>query len=77
MKKAACLILFVSLTGLAPLLSQETAAAPPPEAKDMLTVPTGFTYNPEGRRGPFRGAPGRLSRKPRPRLAAPLVHGPG
>jgi len=54
MKKAACLILFVSLTGLAPLLSQETTAAPPPEVKDMLTVPTGFTYNPEGRRDPFR-----------------------
>lgn len=54
MKKAACLILLLSLTGLAPLLSQETAAAPPPQAKDMLTVPTGFTYNPEGRRDPFR-----------------------
>jgi Tfp pilus assembly protein PilP len=54
MKKAACLILFLSLTGLVPLLAQETTAAPSPQVKDMLTVPTGFTYSPEGRRDPFR-----------------------
>ena len=54
MKKAACLILFLSLTGSIPLPAQETTAAPSPQVKDMLTVPTGFTYNPEGRRDPFR-----------------------
>jgi Tfp pilus assembly protein PilP len=54
MKKAACLILFLSLTGLAPLLAQETTAATPPETKEMVSVQTGFTYNHEGRRDPFR-----------------------
>ncbi|MBE3129737.1 MAG: hypothetical protein IMZ54_03330 [Acidobacteria bacterium] len=44
MKKSAFILLLVGLTGLIPLLAQETTAAPPP----------GFTYNPEGRRDPFK-----------------------
>jgi Tfp pilus assembly protein PilP len=54
MKKAAFVILVLCLAGLAPLLAQETAAAPPPEAKQTIAPPSGFTYNPEGRRDPFR-----------------------
>jgi len=54
MKKIALVILIVSLTGLAPLLAQETTAAPPPEAAQTVAPPTGFTYNPEGRRDPFK-----------------------
>lgn len=53
MRKAAFLLCIV-LAGLAPLLAQETAPPPPPEATPALTVQTGFTYNPEGRRDPFR-----------------------
>ena len=63
MKKAAFIILLIiGLTGLAPLLAQETAAAPPPESKQTVAPPSGFTYNPEGRRDPFKnlltGKPG-------------------
>ena len=55
MKKAAFIFLCLTLMGLAPLLAQETAAAPPPtETAPALTVQTGFTYNPEGRRDPFK-----------------------
>ena len=55
MKKSAFIILLlVGLTGLVPLLAQETAAAPPPEAAQTVAPPTGFTYNPEGRRDPFK-----------------------
>lgn len=56
MKKTAFLVLFLilGLTGLAPLLAQETAAAPPPEPKPTIAPPSGFTYSPEGRRDPFR-----------------------
>jgi Tfp pilus assembly protein PilP len=54
MKKAAFVILILSLTGLVPLLAQETAAAPPPESKQTVAPPSGFTYNPEGRRDPFK-----------------------
>jgi hypothetical protein len=54
MRKAAFLFLCLSLAGLAPLLAQETTAAPPPETDQTITVPTGFTYSPEGRRDPFK-----------------------
>ena len=54
MKKAAFLILFLSLSGLAPLLAQEQEAAPQPEAKQTITPLSAFTYNPEGRRDPFK-----------------------
>jgi Tfp pilus assembly protein PilP len=54
MRKIALIILIVSLTGLAPLLAQETTTAPPPEAAQTIAPPTGFTYNPEGRRDPFK-----------------------
>ena len=54
MKKAAFVILFLSLTILVPLLAQETAAAPPPKAAQTVAPPPGFTYNPEGRRDPFK-----------------------
>jgi Tfp pilus assembly protein PilP len=54
MRKIALIILIVSLTGLAPLPAQETTAAPPPEAAQTVAPPTGFTYNPEGRRDPFK-----------------------
>jgi Tfp pilus assembly protein PilP len=48
MKKAAFVILFLSLTSLVPLLAQETAAA------QAVAPPPGSTYNPEGRRDPFK-----------------------
>ncbi len=54
MKKAAFILLIVSLTGLVPLLAQETTAAPPPETAQTVAPPTPFTYNPEGRRDPFK-----------------------
>ena len=54
MKKAAFLLIAIPLAGLAPLLAQETTAPPPPETAPMLAVQTGFTYNPEGRRDPFK-----------------------
>jgi hypothetical protein len=54
MRKAAFILLCISLAGLAPLLAQETTAAPPPEAAQTLASPTGFTYNSEGRRDPFK-----------------------
>jgi Tfp pilus assembly protein PilP len=54
MKKAALVILFLSLTSLAPLLAQETTAATPPEAAQTVAPPPAFTYNPEGRRDPFK-----------------------
>jgi hypothetical protein len=54
MRKAAILFLCISFAGLAPLLAQETTAPPPPENAPALTVQTGFTYNPEGRRDPFK-----------------------
>ena len=55
MKKAALLLLILSGAGLVPLLAQETTAAPPPEtATPALTVQTGFTYSPAGRRDPFK-----------------------
>ena len=53
MRKAAVLLLCISVMGLASLLAQETTT-PPPETKPALTVQTGFTYNPEGRRDPFK-----------------------
>jgi Tfp pilus assembly protein PilP len=37
-----------------PLLAQETAAAPPPGATQTVAPPSAFTYNPEGRRDPFK-----------------------
>lgn len=60
MRKAAILLLGIALAGLAPLLAQETAtqetaAAPPPEqVSPPPAVQTGFTYDPAGRRDPFR-----------------------
>jgi len=55
MKKAAFLFLCLILAGLVPLLAQETTTAlPPTEAAPALTVQTGFTYSPEGRRDPFK-----------------------
>ncbi len=54
MRKIAFIILIAGLTGLVPLLAQETAAAPPPEAAQTVAPPSGFTYNPEGRRDPFK-----------------------
>jgi Tfp pilus assembly protein PilP len=54
MRKIAFILLIVSLAGLAPLLAQETAAAPPPEAAQTVAPPSGFTYSPEGRRDPFK-----------------------
>jgi len=54
MRKLAFIILIVGLAGLAPLLAQETTAAPPPEAAQTVAPQSGFTYNPEGRRDPFK-----------------------
>ena len=54
MRKIALVILIAGLTGLVPLLAQETAAAPPPGAAQTVAPPSGFTYNPEGRRDPFK-----------------------
>ena len=57
MKKAALLCFILCLTGLATLVAQETTAAAPqetPPSAPALTVQTGFTYNPEGRRDPFK-----------------------
>jgi len=54
MRKAAILLIGISLAGLAPLVAQETAAEPPPQTAPMLSVQTGFTYSPEGRRDPFK-----------------------
>jgi Tfp pilus assembly protein PilP len=48
MKKAAFVILVLSLTSLVPLLAQEMAAA------QAVAPPPGSTYNPEGRRDPFK-----------------------
>ena len=54
MRKAAILLIGISLAGLAPLVAQETAAEPPPQTAPVLSVQTGFTYSPEGRRDPFK-----------------------
>jgi Tfp pilus assembly protein PilP len=54
MRKIAFIIMIVGLTGLVPLLAQETTAAPPPEAAQTVAPPSGFTYSPEGRRDPFK-----------------------
>ena len=60
MRKLALCLTLVLLAGLAPLGAQEvqeTAAAPPEQqavAPPALTVQTGFTYSPEGRRDPFK-----------------------
>ena len=55
MRKMACLLFFMTVAGLAPLLAQGTSqTAPPVETTPALTVQTGFTYNPEGRRDPFK-----------------------
>ncbi|MBN2266075.1 MAG: hypothetical protein JW775_09710, partial [Candidatus Aminicenantes bacterium] len=53
MKKTA-ILLGIVFAGLAPLLAQETAPPPPPDERPALTVQTGFTYDPAGRRDPFR-----------------------
>ena len=66
MRKAAILLIVLSIAGMAPLLArQETAAPPPSGPAPALTVQTGFTYAPEGRRDPFKDLlSGRDLRKP-------------
>lgn len=54
MKHAAIFALVLLCAGLAPLLAQETATPPPASTAPALTVQTGFTYNPENRRDPFK-----------------------
>jgi len=57
MRKAACFLIIIVAAGLIPLPAQETAPAktpPEPQAAPALTVQTGFTYNAEGRRDPFK-----------------------
>lgn len=54
MKHAALVILVLMCAGLAPLLAQETAETPPASTAPALTVQTGFTYNPDNRRDPFK-----------------------
>jgi len=54
MRKAAFLFLCLIVAGAVPLLAQETTAPPPTEKPPALTVQTGFTYNPEARRDPFK-----------------------
>ena len=55
MRKAAALLLFISVAGVALLLArQETTAPLQTGPAPALTVQTGFTYNPEGRRDPFK-----------------------
>ncbi|MCK7470564.1 MAG: type 4a pilus biogenesis protein PilO [Desulfomicrobium escambiense] len=63
MRKAAVLLTVVLLAGLAPLLAQETAAAPPPETAPAGTHrPDGLHLQPRGPPGPLQEPPGR----PRP-----------
>ncbi len=60
MRKAASLLFIIVLAGLAPLAAQEattqetTAAPPPQQLSPAPSVQTGFTYDPAGRRDPFR-----------------------
>jgi Tfp pilus assembly protein PilP len=55
MRKAAITLLCIAVAGLVPLFAQEMTAPPPkPETAPVLTVQTGFTYNAEGRRDPFK-----------------------
>ena len=55
MRKAAALLLFISIAGVALLLArQETTAPPQTGPAPALTVQTGFTYNPDARRDPFK-----------------------
>jgi len=54
MKKAAIVLLILSLAGPAALLAQETAAAQPPETVPTVAPAAGFTYDAEGRRDPFK-----------------------
>jgi Tfp pilus assembly protein PilP len=54
MRKIAFVLLIAGLTALVPLLAQETAAVPPPGAATTVAQPSGFTYNPEQRRDPFK-----------------------
>jgi Tfp pilus assembly protein PilP len=56
MRHAAIIVLIIAFAGLAPLPAQEkeTAATPPAPAAPALTVQTGFTYNPDNRRDPFK-----------------------
>ncbi len=55
MRKAAFTLLVLFLAGLVPLLAQEApAAAPTEEPAPAVSVQTGFTYNPAGRRDPFK-----------------------
>jgi len=55
MRKAAALLLFISVAGVALLLARQETTTPlqtgPPPA---LTVQTGFTYSPDARRDPFK-----------------------
>ncbi len=53
MKKAAFVLLILSLMGPAAGLAQATATPPQTEAP-KVAPPAGFTFNPEGRRDPFK-----------------------
>jgi Tfp pilus assembly protein PilP len=66
MRKAAVLLLFLSIAGVALLPArQETTAPPQTGPVPALTVQTGFTYSPDGRRDPFKDLlSGRELRKP-------------
>ncbi len=55
MRKAAALLLFISVAGVALLLArQETTAPLQTGPAPALTVQTGFTYSPDARRDPFK-----------------------
>jgi Tfp pilus assembly protein PilP len=54
MKKILSLFLIMSFAGLVPLLAQESPANPKPEEKPTLKAAVIPTYNPEGRRDPFK-----------------------
>jgi Tfp pilus assembly protein PilP len=66
MRKAAVLLLFISIAGVALLLArQETTAPLQTGPAPALTVQTGFTYNSDGRRDPFKDLlSGRDAKKP-------------
>jgi Tfp pilus assembly protein PilP len=55
MRKAAILLIALSVVATAALFAQEETTTPlQTEDKPALTVQTGFTYNAEGRRDPFK-----------------------
>ncbi len=68
MRKAAVLLLCISIVGVALLLARQETTAPPQNGPaPALTVQTGFTYSPDGRRDPFKDLlSGRDAKKPEP-----------